>query len=101
MDHAKMDTTRRAPQRTLAANEIGIDNFSFTPAVLTVPRGTTVTWINDDDVPHLLVSTTLAFGPSPILDTNQRFSFRFATAGSFDYFCSVHPKMTGRVVVTP
>jgi plastocyanin len=85
--------------RHLAANEIGIDNFAFTPKTLTVARGTTVTWINNDDVPHVIVSPQGRFRPSSVLDTNQRYSVTLKEAGTYDYFCSVHPVMTGQIVV--
>jgi len=84
----------------LAANEIGIDNFNFTPAMLTVKAGTMVTWINKDDVPHLIVSTQNKFKASPVLDTDQRYSATLKTPGTYDYFCSLHPKMQGKIVVT-
>jgi plastocyanin len=79
--------------------QINIDNFSFTPAILTVPVGAKVTWTNKDDVPHTVVSTTKAFPHSPALDTDQSFSYVFAKAGTYEYYCSVHPKMVGKVVV--
>jgi plastocyanin len=78
--------------------EVKIDNFSFGPAALTVPVGTTVTWTNRDDIPHTVVSTDDAF-KSKVLDTDEKFSFTFSKAGSYPYFCSIHPKMTGKVVV--
>lgn len=82
-----------------AANQpVNIDNFSFVPKTLTVPAGTTVTWTNHDDVPHTVVSTKKAFA-SPALDTDQRFSYRFTAPGTYPYYCSVHPMMTGTVVV--
>ena len=84
---------------TLGPNEIGIDNFAFTPRVLTVKAGTTVTFINKDDVPHLIVSTQNKFKPSKVLDTDQRFSTTLAKPGSYDYFCSLHPMMQGKIVV--
>ena len=84
---------------TLAANEIGIDNFNFTPATITVKAGTTVTWINKDDVPHLIVNVQNKFKSSPVLDTDQRFSATLKTPGTYDYFCSLHPKMVGTIVV--
>src|SRR3954471_8417647 len=93
---------RRRTERkriALGANEIAIDNFQFTPPELTVAAGTTVTWINNDDVPHLIVSTKNAFKQSAILDTNKRFSATLAKAGTYDYFCSLHPKMVGKIVV--
>lgn len=93
---------RQADRRTLtlAPNEIGIDNFSFTPPVLTVKAGTTVTWINADDVPHLIVNTQNRFKASPVLDTNQRYSAAMTKAGTYDYFCSLHPQMVGKIIVT-
>jgi plastocyanin len=86
------------PQPTIS--EVKIDNFSFTPATLTVPAGTTVTWTNRDDIPHTVVSgdDPKAF-KSKVMDTDEKFSYTFTKAGTFTYFCSVHPKMTGTVVV--
>jgi amicyanin len=99
--HDSMTQRRDARKSlTLAANEIAIDNFQFTPTPLTVKAGTKVTWINTDDVPHLIASTKNAFKASPVVDTDQRFSTTFATPGTYDYFCALHPKMQGKVVVT-
>jgi plastocyanin len=81
-----------------AKQQVNIDNFSFMPKTLTVAVGTTVTWTNHDDVPHTVVSTKKVFA-SPALDTDQWFSFRFTAPGTYPYFCSVHPMMTGTVVV--
>src|SRR6266436_1915626 len=78
--------------------DVKIDNFSFGPATLTVPVGTTVTWTNRDDIPHTVVSTDGVF-KSKVLDTDEKFSFTFSKAGTYPYFCSIHPKMTGKVVV--
>jgi plastocyanin len=78
--------------------EVRIDNFSFGPTDLTVPVGTTVTWTNHDDIPHTVVSTDKVF-KSKVLDTDENFSFTFSTPGTYPYFCSIHPKMTGKVVV--
>lgn len=78
---------------------VNIDNFSFTPATLTVPAGTKVTWTNKDDVPHTVVSTNNAFTHSPALDTDDSFSYTFTKIGTYEYYCSVHPKMLGKVVV--
>jgi plastocyanin len=86
-------------QRTAAATtEVKIDNFSFGPEALTVAVGTTVTWTNRDDIPHTVVSTDGVF-KSKVLDTDEKFSYTFAKAGTFPYFCSIHPKMIGKVVV--
>ena len=87
-------STQQKPETT----EVKIDNFSFGPVTLTVPVGTTVTWTNRDDIPHTVVSTDMAF-KSKVLDTDEKFSFTFGKAGTFPYFCSIHPKMTGKVVV--
>jgi plastocyanin len=89
-------STQQKPETT----EIKIDNFTFGPAALTVPVGTTVTWTNKDDIPHTVVSTDdpKAF-KSKVLDTDEKFSFTFSKAGTYPYFCSIHPKMTGKVVV--
>ncbi|MBV8199611.1 MAG: cupredoxin family copper-binding protein [Acidobacteria bacterium] len=78
--------------------EVKIDNFSFAPKALTVPVGTTVTWVNHDDIPHTVVSTDQVF-KSKTLDTDDKFSYAFTKAGRYPYFCSIHPKMTGEVVV--
>ncbi len=77
---------------------VTIDNFSFMPEGLTIPAGTTVTWVNKDDVPHTVVSTDGKF-KSQALDTDEQFSFTFKDAGTYEYYCSVHPKMTAKVVV--
>lgn len=79
--------------------EVKIDNFSFSPSTVTVPAGATVTWTNLDDVPHKVVSTEGTTLKSPVLDTDQKFSYTFTKAGTYPYFCSIHPKMTGKVVV--
>lgn len=76
---------------------VSIDNFSFVPKEITVTEGTTVTWVNHDDVPHTVVSGG-AFR-SRALDTDDTFAFTFTKAGSYSYFCSVHPMMVGRVMV--
>jgi len=78
--------------------EVKIDNFSFTPQTLTVAAGTTVTWTNRDDIPHTVVSTDGVFR-SKVRDTDEKFSYTFAKAGTYPYYCSVHPKMTGKIVV--
>ena len=80
--------------------EVKIDNFSFTPANLTVTTGTTVTWTNRDDIPHTVVSSDDAKTfKSKVLDTDEKFSITFSKPGAFPYFCSIHPKMTGKVIV--
>jgi plastocyanin len=81
-----------------AAAEVKIDNFTFAPQRLTIKPGTTVTWINEDDIPHTVAATGKEFR-SKVLDTNDKFSFTFTAAGTFEYFCSLHPHMTGTIVV--
>jgi plastocyanin len=80
--------------------QLTIDNFTFKPDAITVPVGTRIVWVNDDDIPHSIVETTGKFH-SPALDTEDKFSFTFDKAGSYEYFCGLHPHMKGRVVVTP
>ena len=80
-----------------ATTEVKIDNFTFAPQRVTVKAGTTVTWINEDDIPHTVVST--GHFRSKALDTDDKFSFTFTTAGTYEYFCSLHPHMTGTIVV--
>jgi plastocyanin len=87
-----------AQQATPVTTGVKIDNFSFGPGTLKIPVGTTVSWINRDDIPHTVVSTDGAF-KSKVLDTDEKFSFAFSKAGAYPYFCSIHPKMTGKVVV--
>ena len=83
-----------------AESRVTIDNFVFKPEVITVSVGTRVVWQNDDDIPHTIVETQGKFR-SPALDTEDKYGFTFATAGSFEYFCGLHPHMKGKVVVTP
>jgi plastocyanin len=85
-------------QPSAATAEVKIDNFSFGPEALTVTAGTTVTWTNHDDIPHTVVSTDGVF-KSKVRDTDEKFSYTFSKAGTYPYFCSVHPKMTGKIVV--
>jgi plastocyanin len=89
-------TVKAADQMGPAA--VKIDNFSFGPQTLTVAPGTTVTWTNNDDVPHTVVSDDKVF-KSKALDTDDKFSYTFDKPGTYNYFCSVHPKMTAKVVV--
>ena len=90
--------TASAQEKQASTAGVKIDNFSFGPAAITVPVGTTVTWINRDDIPHTVVSTEKVF-KSKVLDTDEKFSFTFTKPGEYPYFCSIHPKMTGKVVV--
>ena len=85
-------------EKPASAAEVKIDNFSFGPASLTIAAGTKVTWTNRDDIPHTVVSDDKVF-KSPVLDTDEKFSYTFTKAGTYPYFCSLHPKMTGKVIV--
>jgi plastocyanin len=81
-----------------SGTEVKIDNFVFGPQTLTVRVGATVTWTNKDDIPHTTVSTDGVF-KSKVMDTDEKFSYTFAKAGTYSYYCTIHPKMTGKVVV--
>lgn len=85
-----------APNET----QVTIDNFSFTPATLTVIAGTRVTWTNHDDIPHTVAESDLKF-KSKALDTNDSFSHDFTKPGTYEYFCSLHPKMVAKIIVQP
>jgi len=87
-------------RRALAADaRVSIDNFAFSPTPLTVAQGTTVTWENRDDIPHAIYCPALNLH-SHALDTNETFGYRFDQVGTFDYICSIHPHMRGRIVVS-
>jgi len=102
-DAATHDAMQRKQQRrksvALGPTEIGIDNFQFTPPTLRAKAGSTITWINNDDVPHLIVNVQQRFKASAILDTDQRYSVTLTKPGTYDYFCSLHPKMQGQIIV--
>jgi amicyanin len=82
-----------------AAAAVSIDNFTFNPQKLTVKAGTTVTWTNKDDIPHGIAATGNAFTRSNAMDTDNTYSFTFTTPGTYQYFCYIHPHMTGTIVV--
>jgi plastocyanin len=85
-------------QPSTVNSAVKIDNFIFGPQTLTVPIGATVTWTNRDDIPHTAVSTDGVF-KSKVMDTDEKFSYTFTKAGTYPYYCSIHPKMTAKVVV--
>ena len=93
---APLEDDKQAP--AVDGKQVLVDNFSFTPATAAVPVGTTVTWTNHDDIPHNVVSPERKF-KSPVLDTDEVFSHTFTVAGTYQYYCSIHPRMTGQVVV--
>jgi plastocyanin len=78
--------------------KINIDNFKFGPATLTIAKGTSVTWTNEDDIPHSIVLNALGVR-SKTIDTDKEFTYQFAKAGTFAYICGLHPFMKGQVVV--
>src|ERR1700691_2001437 len=82
-----------------SAGAVSIDNFTFGPQSLTVKAGTTVTWTNKDDIPHGIASANNGFAKSRALDTDDSYSFTFTTPGTYQYFCYIHPHMTGTIVV--
>ncbi|PYI91113.1 MAG: hypothetical protein DMF03_03830 [Verrucomicrobia bacterium] len=84
---------------TAAKNQIVIKDFHFTPEILTVKSGEKITWINKDEEPHTVVSVEKQFKKSSALDTDQEFTITAGIPGTYTYFCSVHPKMTGTIVV--
>jgi len=91
--------TRASLAQSAGSAKVTIDNFAFTPATVTVPRGGTVTWVNRDDIPHLVVCPNVNVR-SKVLDTDQSFAFTFEKPGRVDYFCGLHPHMTGTIMVT-
>src|SRR5437667_3227086 len=97
--HGKNSETRESGPAKATKSEIVIDNFSFSPKTFAVPAGGAVTWINHDNVPHVVTSADDQFKKSPVLKTGQRFSNTFATAGTYSYFCSIQPRMTGKIAV--
>jgi plastocyanin len=99
-------TTGTRPSSAMSADDkpassttVKIDNFSFGPATITIPAGTTVTWTNNDDVPHVVSSDDNKMFKSKALDTDDRFSFTFTKPGTYNYYCAIHPKMTAKIVV--
>ena len=98
---ALVTTASRAPSADVAKSaSIQIDNFHYSPPTLVVPPGTAITWKNDDDSPHSVREKDGKF-KSAALDTDDTFSQTFAAPGEYDYFCSIHPYMTGKIVVKP
>jgi len=92
-----------APTASAEASQgtvVKIDNFTFNPPTLKVKVGTTITWKNEDDIPHTVLATDKTF-KSSALDTDDSYSFTFATVGAYEYFCSLHPHMTGKIEVEP
>ncbi len=93
--HAGQSIAANTP---LASRQVRIDNFTFTPAEVTVSAGTPVTWINGDDIPHAVAATNHAFR-SKVMDTEQQYTFTFTQPGTYEYFCALHPHMLGKIIV--
>ena len=92
--------SRAASPAAPAEQQVTIMSYKFGPDVLTIPAGTTVTWTNKDEAPHTVTSSDKRFTSSPALDTGDHYSYTFTTPGTYPYFCTLHPFMTGKVVVT-
>ncbi|WP_041856063.1 cupredoxin domain-containing protein [Candidatus Korobacter versatilis] len=88
----------QTPVAAQPATAVAIDNFMFSPMTIEVERGTTITWVNKDDIPHVVASTTGKF-KSRAIDTDGTFAFTFTEPGTYEYYCSIHPKMVGKIVV--
>jgi len=91
-------TRAKSEDTQTASMEVRVDNFTFGPDTLTVPANSTVTWVNKDDVPHVIASNDGLF-KSKALDTDDKYSYTFTKAGTYAYYCSIHPKMVGKIVV--
>ena len=95
----KDSQTRKSAPVNATKTEVTIDNFSFSPNTLTLSVGATVTWVNHDNVRHVVSSADNQFKKSTVLKTGQSFSHTFVTTGTYSYFCSIHPRMTGKIIV--
>ena len=96
---AKPSLAMSPDDKPASSATVKIDNFSFGPATITVPAGTTVTWTNSDDVPHVVTSDDNKMFKSKALDTDDHFSYTFTKPGTYNYHCAIHPKMVAKVVV--
>ncbi len=97
--HAKNPQTSESASSKNTTTEVVIDDFNFSPQTFTVPVGATVTWTNHGNVAHTVTSADNQFKKSPVLKAGERFSNTFATAGTYSYFCSIHHRMTGKIIV--
>jgi len=93
-----LQPTRAKGEPAASPLEVQVDNFTFGPATLNVPVNSTVTWVNKDDLPHTVASNDGVF-KSKALDTDDKYSYTFSKPGTYAYFCSIHPKMVGTIVV--
>jgi plastocyanin len=90
---------KQVDSTTIKQNKIEIKDFAFNPQTITVKSGEKITWINRDEEPHTVVSVEKQWKKSTALDTDQEFTITVGAPGTYTYFCSVHPKMTGTIVV--
>jgi plastocyanin len=97
--HGKNAETSESVSSKATKTEVVIDDSNFSPQTIAVPVGTTVTWANHDNVAHTVTSADNQFKKSPVLKTGERFSNTFAAAGTYSYFCSIHHRMTGKIIV--
>ena len=95
---SQFSSAASAEEKPAAETVVKIDNFTFSPNVVTVPVGSTIRWINKDDIPHNVVTEDKTI-KSKVMDTDEQFSYTFTKPGTYPYFCSIHPKMTGKIVV--
>jgi plastocyanin len=93
------DSAVSSGDKSAAGANVKIDNFSFGPATITIPAGSSVTWTNHDDVPHVVTSDDNKMFKSKALDTDDHFTFMFTKPGTYNYYCAIHPKMTAKIVV--
>ena len=96
---ANLGLAANSGEKSAGGSTVKIDNFSFGPAEITIPAGTTVTWTNNDDVPHVVSSDDNKMFKSKALDTDDHFSYTFTKPGTYNYYCAIHPKMTAKIVV--
>ena len=90
--------TAWADENSQARIEVKVDNFTFNPEAITVPVNSMVSWVNKDDIPHVVAGTDGSF-KSKALDTDQKYSYTFTKAGTYPYYCPIHPKMVGKIIV--
>jgi plastocyanin len=95
----KDSQTRESAPVKATKTEVAIENFRFSPNTLTLSVGATVTWVNHDNVPHVVSSADNQFKKSTVLKSGHSFSHTFVTTGTYSYFCSIHPRMTGKIIV--
>ena len=90
---------QRVTDASATATTVEIKEYQYTPSTVTIHAGETVTWINHDNVPHVVSSAGNQFKKSTVLKTGQTFSHTFMATGTYSYFCSIHPRMTGKIIV--